>query len=198
MYYEKRRLFVGIHLTPFLRKRLAKEIEKWNSEVLLPTREQNLHITLQFLGFVQEDQIPDICSRLEEAVKNTEVFDVYFNEVQIVDSLQNPKHIWLSGGANEPLRLLQEKVAKAMGTFVTERKSYRPHVTMAKIKKAKFLQKESEAPDSALPNIKMCLNVNDPVDAIVLFESASIDGKRVYDPLATFPLGSDDYAAENA
>lgn len=186
MHYEKRRLFVGIHLTPFLRKRLAAEVGRWESEVLLPTREENLHITLHFLGFVQEDQIPRICERLEEAVQGVVPFDVYFSQIEILDSLQNPKHVWLTGEANESLRVLHGKIEKSLGVFITERKSYRPHVTLAKIKKAKFLQKEAEAPGSAVPNIKMCLNVNDPVDGITLFESVSINGKHTYDPLATF------------
>ncbi len=188
MNYLKRRLFVGIHLSPFVRKKLAKEVEGWNTEFIIPTHQDNFHITLRFLGFVLEDQIPTLCELLEKAAQKRETFDVNFSSIEIVDSLENPKNIWLAGEASEELRLLHEEIEKALDVFVTERKSYRPHVTLAKVKKAKWLKAAAENRE-VLPKIKTCLRINDPVESITLFESTSIDGKRVYDPLATFPLG---------
>lgn len=189
MHYQKRRLFVGINLSPFLKKKLAQEVSTWGKAVIIPTHEENFHITLHYLGFVLEDQIPEICQTLENVAARTQVFDVYFNEMQIVDSLENPKMIWLSGEPSEPLRKLHQEIEKAFGTFTAERKSFRPHVTLAKIKKAKW--REAEVSGNPLPKIKMCLNVNDPVDTITLFETIVRDGKRFYDPIATYPLGSE-------
>ncbi len=189
MHYEKRRLFIGIHLSPFLRKKLNQEVMSWGKDVLIPTNEENFHITLQHLGFVLEDQIPEISRCLEEAVSTIQAFDVSLNEIKIMESLENPKMIWLSGEPSEPLRHLYQEVEKALGVFVTERKNFRPHVTMAKIKKAKWLK--AQAAGQGLPKIKMCLNVNDPVESITLFETIVRDGKRLYDPLVSFPLGQD-------
>lgn len=189
MHYEKRRLFIGIHLSPFLRKTLNQEVRTWGKEVLIPTSEENFHITLHHLGFVMEDQIPELCQHLSEAVASIQTFDVHLSDIEILDSLENPKMIWLSGEPSEPLRLLHEAVERALGVFVTERKSFRPHITLAKIKKAKWLTAQKEG--GTLPKIKMCLNVNDPVDTITLFETTVRDGKRLYDPLATFLLGQD-------
>ncbi len=189
MHYEKRRLFVGIHLSPFLRKKLNQEVSTWGKEVLIPTNEENFHITLHHLGFVLEDQIPELCMILSEAAKDIASFDMSLKDIQILESLENPKMIWLSGEPSEPLRKLHQAVEKALGVFVTERKSFRPHVTLAKIKKAKWLKAQKEG--GSIPKIKMCLNVNDPVDTITLFESTVRDGKRLYDPLATFPLGNE-------
>lgn len=189
MHYEKRRLFVGIHLTPFLRKRLNQEVTTWGKDVLIPTNEENFHVTLHHLGFVLEDQIPELCQVLEEAVSGIAPFDVTLKDIKVVESLENPKFIWLSGEPSEPLRKLHQAVEQALGVFVTERKSFSPHVTLAQIKKAKWLR--AQAAGTGLPKIKMCLNVNDPVDTITLFETTVREGKRLYDPLASFPLGSD-------
>lgn len=189
MHYQKRRLFIGIHLSPFLRKKLNQEVQTWGKEVLIPTNEGNFHITLHHLGFVLEDQIPELCEHLAEAVADIQTFDVSFRDIEILESLENPKMIWLSGEPSEPLRHLHEAVEKALGIFVTERKSFRPHVTLAKIKKAKWLRAQKEGGN--LPKIKMCLNVNDPVESITLFETTVREGKRFYDPLATFSLGQE-------
>lgn len=189
MHYEKRRLFIGIHLSPFLRKKLNQEVAAWGKEVLIPTNEENFHVTLHHLGFVLEDQIPELCQLLGDAVKNIATFDVSLKDIQVLESLENPKMIWLSGEPSEPLRKLHQAVEQALDVFVAERKSFRPHVTLAKIKKAKWLKAQTEG--KGLPKIKMCLRVNDPVESITLFETTVRDGKRLYDPLATFPLGND-------
>lgn len=189
MHYEKRRLFIGIHLSPFVRKKLHQEVQSWGKELLIPTNEENFHITLHHLGFVLEDHIPELISRLTEAADTIESFEVSFKDIQILESLENPKLIWLSGEASEPLRQLHEAVEKALGVFTAERKSFRPHVTLAKIKKAKWLKAHQE--NTGIPKIKMCLNLSDPVESITLFETVVRDGKRLYDPIATFPLSGE-------
>jgi 2'-5' RNA ligase len=187
MNYIKRRLFVGIQLSPFVQKKLAKEIAKWGEDLIIPTQPENLHITLHMLGFILEDEIPTICEALESAAARVTSFEVEFSAIEVLESLANPKHIWLTGEANEDVRKLHEEIEKALGIFVTERKSYRPHITLAKIKKARWLR-AAEHNQSTLPQIRTGLRIADPVEAITLFESTSIDGKRVYDPLASFPL----------
>ena len=50
---KTRRLFVGIPLSPQLKKRLVRESERFPKEAVLLTRPENLHVTVFFLGFVQ-------------------------------------------------------------------------------------------------------------------------------------------------
>lgn len=189
MHHQKRRLFIGIHLTPYLRKKLANEVADWGKEVLISTHEENFHITLLHLGFVLEDQIPELCEQLQEVAQKIESFDVTFNSMEILESLENPKMIWLTGEPSEPLRLLYQEIEKSFGKFFAERKQFRPHVTLAKIKKAKWLRAQKEG--NTLPKIKMCLQLHDPVESITLFETTEREGKRFYDPLATYLLGQD-------
>jgi 2'-5' RNA ligase len=188
MNYLKRRLFVGIGASPFVQKKLAKEVAGWGKDLVIPTEQENFHITLCFLGFILEDEIPTICEALELAAAKVNSFEVSFSAIEVRDSLENPKNIWLTGESNEDLRKLHEEVEKALGIFVTEKKSYRPHITLAKIKKAKWLR-AAENNETTVPKIREGLHITDPVETLTLFESTSIDGKRVYDPLATFMLG---------
>ena len=90
---------------------------------------------------------------------------------------------WLTGEASEKLKTLRENVEKAFDAFITEKKAYRPHVTIAKFKRAKW---------AALPErpvIGKEVNFVEPIDSIVLYESTVLDGKRRYEPIDTFPLG---------
>jgi 2'-5' RNA ligase len=179
---KTRRLFVGIPLSAALRKRLTQEMQTWPKEAVLRTAEENLHVTLFFLGFIQEEHVGVICAQVGEVCKEVESFELVFEGMRFMENEESPKMIWLAGEANDALKILVEKIEKAFSSFVTEKKSYRPHITLAKIKKSKWLKLSEK------PRLKEALSLIEPVDTIAVFESLSIDGKRRYEQIDTFPL----------
>ena len=179
---KTRRLFVGIPLSSPLRKRLTQEMQHWPKEAVLRTAEENLHVTLFFLGFVQEEQIPEMCATVGEVCRSVESFELVFSGMRFADNDESPKMIWLAGETNDDLRRLIETIEKAFSAFITEKKVYRPHVTLAKIKKSKWLKLAEK------PKLKTSFSVIEPVDTIAVFESLSLDGKRRYVEIDTFPL----------
>ena len=189
---KTRRLFVGIPLSAPLRKRLTQEMQTWPKEAVIRTTEENLHVTLFFLGFIQEEHVGKICARIGEVCKDIESFELVFTGMQFVENEAAPKMIWLTGEVNDALRILLEKIEKAFSAFVTERKSYRPHITLAKIKKSQWLKLAEK------PKLKEKFSVVEPVDTIAVFESLSQGGplrrgfseasKRRYEQIDTFPL----------
>jgi 2'-5' RNA ligase len=179
---KTRRLFVGIPLSAPLRKRLVQEMQTWPKEAVLRTSEENLHVTLFFLGFIQEEEVGEICARVGEVCINYESFELQFSGMKLMGSKESPKMIWLAGKASDELRLLLEKIEKAFSSFVSEKKQYRPHITLAKIKKSKWLKLESK------PELKEKLSLHESVESIAVFESLSLDGKRRYEAIDTFPL----------
>ncbi|TXI33769.1 MAG: RNA 2',3'-cyclic phosphodiesterase, partial [Candidatus Moraniibacteriota bacterium] len=54
---KTRRLFVGLPLSRELKKRLVREMDAFPKEASLLTREENLHVTVFFLGFVHEGEV---------------------------------------------------------------------------------------------------------------------------------------------
>ncbi len=177
-----RRLFVGIPLSPELRKRLKREMTSWPKEAVLQTAEENLHITLLFLGFIQEGNVPYICARAGEACREIRSFELLFTSFQLLESDEHPKMIWLSGEPSEELKRLREALEKAFSSFIVEKKVYRPHVTLAKIKKTKWSTLRKK------PVLREAVRFVEPVDTVSVFESLVIDGKRRYEPIDTFPL----------
>lgn len=178
-----RRLFVGLPLSPALRKRLAQKTLALPKAIALLTAPENLHVTLLFLGCVREAEVPDVCRRVGEVCRNTRAFELTFTRMELVPDPELPRMLWLTGEGSEPLRKLREEMEKAFDAFITEKKIYRPHVTLAKIKKVRWL---------ALPKKPM---VSDRVafvesmETVAVFESFSLAGKRRYEPIDTFHLG---------
>lgn len=179
---KTRRLFVGIPLSSQLRKRLTQEMILWPKEAVLRTMEENLHVTLFFLGFIQEEEVGEICARVGEVCKDIESFELQFTGIKLMESEESPKMIWLTGEASDELRHVLEKIEKAFSSFISEKKIYRPHVTLAKIKKSKWLKLEKK------PELKEKVSLMETVENIAVFESLSLDGKRRYEAIDTFPL----------
>lgn len=179
---KTRRLFVGIPLSRELKKRLVREMEAFPKVASLLTREENLHVTVFFLGFVHEEQVADVCARVGAVCTELESFELEFTGIKLMESPENPKMIWLLGEASEGLKKLREEVEKEFSSFVTEKKVYRPHVTLAKLKKQKWLALPEQ------PVLKEKLHLMESVDTVCVFESLSLDGKRRYEPIDTFAL----------
>ena len=179
---KTRRLFVGLPLSKGLRRRLVQEMEAFPKEASLLTREENLHVTVFFLGFVHEEQVADVCARVGEVCADIESFELEFRGITLMESPENPKMIWLTGDASEGLKKLREEIEKEFASFITEKKAYRPHITLAKIKKQKWLKLAEQ------PVLKEKLHLIESIDCVSVFESLSLDGKRRYEPIDTFPL----------
>jgi 2'-5' RNA ligase len=179
---KTRRLFIGLPLSDALRKRLVLEMDALPQIALLPIAKDNLQVTLMFLGFVHDEDVPEMCQRVGEVAQRVEPFELSFTAIKLVESAENPKMITLVGEPSDGLRLLREEMEKAFSAFVTERKSYSPTVTVAKIKKNKWLALDPQ------PTLKEKLSILEMIDTVVVYESLSLEGKRRYEPIDTFPL----------
>jgi 2'-5' RNA ligase len=154
----------------------------WPKEAVLQTAEDNLHVTLMFLGFVHEEDVPEMCVKVGEVCEDISAFELSFSGIELLDNDENPKMIQLKGEPSEELKQLREALEKAFSAFVTEKKIYRPHITLAKIKKSKWLKLEKK------PTLKETLHLIESIDTVAVFESLAIDGKRRYEQIDTFLL----------
>jgi len=179
---KTRRLFIGLPLSDALRKRLSLEVDQLPSHAVLPIAPANLQVTLMFLGFVHDEEVPEMCERVGEVAETMESFELSFTGMKLIEDTLHPRMIWLMGEPSDGLRHLREEMEKAFSAFVTEKKVYSPHVTVAKIKRTKWLALYPQ------PVLKEKLSILEMIDTVVVYESLSLDGKRRYEPIATFPL----------
>ena len=81
---KRRRIFIAINLPENIKKKLADYREKWPDLPARWTKTDNIHITLVFLGYVSDEQIPEICKAAEETVSKYNSFDVNLNNCSAV------------------------------------------------------------------------------------------------------------------
>ena len=110
---KTRRLFIGLPLSDALRKRLVLEMDALPQIALLPIAKDNLQVTLMFLGFVHDEDVPEMCQRVGEVAQRVEPFELSFTAIKLVESAENPKMITLVGEPSDGLRHLREEMEKA-------------------------------------------------------------------------------------
>ncbi len=100
------------------------------------TKPENVHLTLKFLGDVQEEVLEDLCTALAEAVAGHASFDVELTGLGAFPSARRARIMWAGVGAgSEELRSLAEEVDAALAPlgFERERRPYTPHLTLGRI-----------------------------------------------------------------
>jgi 2'-5' RNA ligase len=132
------RSFVAVNLSDEVRAALSKaeaDLRKAGGDVRwVPP--QNFHLTLVFLGNVEQDKLGGIASAIREAVAGVKPFDIEFVGVGGLPRPDRPRVIYVDvkdEGGN--LAKLNEKIAAALVTFDVkqEDRRYIPHMTLGRV-----------------------------------------------------------------
>lgn len=138
------RTFIAIELPRDLRARIAEHVERLREE--LPdvraswVREENLHLTLKFLGDMPVADIPKLSLAVEAAVHAISPFEFVVGGCGAFPPHGQPKVLWIgindaSGGLGKLHKAL-ERECERLG-FAREARPFSPHLTIARLRSAK-------------------------------------------------------------
>lgn len=169
---EKRhRVFIAINLPEDIKKALAKYKERYPDLSARWTEKDNLHVTLEFLGYLTDQEIVDVCKIAGKVAKNHSLFSVNLNKILYGPPKKMPPcMVWAEGEKSEELAKLkndlQEKLVNAIN-YRPENKAFAPHVTLARIKEWQFKQINPEE----RPEINESIDLTFTVESIEVMES---------------------------
>ena len=125
------RLFVAIRPPEVVRALLLDLMEgisgaRW-------TDEDQLHLTLRFIGEVDRHRANDVHAAL--AGVRHPPFDIAISGIGSFDRRGETKVLWAGVAPHEPLKALHKKVDQALvrAGLEPERRAYHPHVTLARL-----------------------------------------------------------------
>jgi 2'-5' RNA ligase len=182
------RAFVAVELSPEAREQAAKAIEGLRGLLGDDVRwvhPEKLHLTLKFLGDVDPDQVPKLAQRVAAKLVGESSFDVALGGLGSFPSARAARVVWLGVSAGAaPLARLARKVDAAAARLGVprERRPYRAHLTLGRLRRPGHVPLERAAPPDS---------VSFPVNEVVLFESRLSSSGSTYVPLVRLPLGSD-------
>jgi 2'-5' RNA ligase len=99
---------------------------------------QNLHVSLLFLGEVDDRELPSVCRAVKEVAATEPPFPLRVSGVGAFPTPRRPKILWagVTDGA-DPLRRLYDKLeAKLLdlGCYRKEERGYTPHLTLGRVR----------------------------------------------------------------
>ncbi len=185
------RLFVGIELPGELRRRMAliqTGVERANW-----VAEENIHLTLRFIGEVAGDVAADAAEAL--ATIHAPPFPLTVDGAGHFESRKRVRALWLGIERSDALLGLRDRIESALvrAGLEPERRKYKPHITIARI--------NSGSPGMArdwLSANTMFRAVPFTVESFILFSSHLSRAKAIYTPEAEFPLSKESEAAITA
>jgi len=140
-----RRLFLAIKLPQELLAQLHSYQEQLNPQLFRLVEEDKLHLTLIFLGYVEEEKIQTIQNITLAITKDFQLQAIQFLDTAYGPACagrpnpKSPRLIWLRGSPNYSLeqfkRILEKELRdKTKISLEEESRPFLPHITLARIR----------------------------------------------------------------
>lgn len=133
------RTFVAVRIPDGIRDRIAKlqaELRKHGADVKW-VRPESIHMTLKFLGDVEETRMEEIGEAVEKAVERIHPFTVSVNGTGTFPNDQRPRVLWVGvDQGNEELVDMAKKIEDSLSVlgFKKEGRRYSAHLTMGRVR----------------------------------------------------------------
>jgi 2'-5' RNA ligase len=136
------RTFIAIEIPHEIRARVTAHIARLRE--LLPdssaswNRDQNLHLTLKFLGDVSIDRLEDLSQAVAHTTSQFDPFQISLTGCGAFPARGKPSVLWIgikdsSGTLSQLQRELDECCARV--GFAREARAFHPHLTIARLRK---------------------------------------------------------------
>jgi RNA 2',3'-cyclic 3'-phosphodiesterase len=137
------RLFVAIELPPHIRKQIKDHIDHLRAE--FPevraswSREENLHLTLKFLGDVPVARVEELSRATERAARKVNPFELAIKGCGAFPPKGQPRVLWIGiedhSGSLARLHRALEDECTASG-FERDNRAFHPHLTLARLRES--------------------------------------------------------------
>ena len=178
------RLFVAVRIPPHVQQELHRIQQILQASGLLkgtyPVPETS-HITLQFIGLVEEQEIDSIIQALQSI--QFPPFEITFSSIDYFEHRGSPSVVYLNTASKDLARLAHNIKASLESWLTKDDREFIGHLTVMRIKKIDEQEKVHK-----LINTISVTPVSYTVDSFVLMQSELSSGGPIYKELARFPL----------
>jgi RNA 2',3'-cyclic 3'-phosphodiesterase len=134
------RTFIAIDPGKAVRDRLValqENLAKSGADVKW-VEHDNLHLTLLFLGEVDQRDLPGVCRAVADAAATQPAFAMTIEKAGAFPNARRPRTLWVGVGAGAPevcsLHDAAETPLLALGCYRREERVYTPHLTLGRVR----------------------------------------------------------------
>jgi len=104
---------------------------------------ENVHLTLKFLGNIQEDKIPEIIQKLISLTGRFPPISSQLTHLGMFPDTTRPKVLWIGLTQEQTFQDLAAYIEQDLLSlgFLPENKKFHPHITIGRLKSTKGIQK---------------------------------------------------------
>jgi 2'-5' RNA ligase len=159
------RLFIAIDLPKPVKGRL--EVLQKHLDGVKWIEQQQMHLTIRFLGNVDEYLYQKLLSNLKIIHSPSFVYSI--KGVGVFPNVHRPKVLWAGVEADDRLSTLYQKIEKVVVSsgFDPEERDYKPHITLGRVKQ----RLHSEECQSFLEKYENLEITDIKVDNFILYQS---------------------------
>ena len=184
------RAFIAIELDEPVRRGLAdleEDLKRSGAEVKW-VKPANLHLTLKFLGQVEEDAVSRVSGIMEEAVEGVAPFGLRIAGAGSFPRGRRPRVVWVAaheaGSTLEAIHRRLEKGLSSVGVAPDGRR-FVAHVTLGRVRSGRRSERLADDIDRAAEREFGEVTV----DALTLFESTLTPTGPIYTAIGRASLG---------
>lgn len=184
-----KRLFIAISATEGIKNEAQQMLKKLRINAdrreldVKWSKLENLHITLSFLGNVEESRLFEITAAMNRAASKVTAFALSIRGMNGFPSLHSARSIYLDVQRSQYLLNLQSAIEAEMNElgFQLDDRNYVPHLTMGRFRNPRSVE------DMISPFVRKQVGKIE-VSEIVLYESIQSGPYTVYKKISTAPI----------
>ncbi len=132
------RSFIAIELPEKIKSALSElqqELKKCGTDIRW-IKPENIHLTLKFLGNIDEKDIDTIVKIIEGTCSRYSVFELHISGVGVFPNVKSSRVLWVGVKGNEVFTGLQQEIESGMASlgFQRENRKFIPHLTLGRFK----------------------------------------------------------------
>lgn len=185
------RIFIAINLPKNIKAQLLNYQKELRDLPIRWVKEDNLHITLIFLGYLKDEEVAEVCKIAREVVPKTPSFLINLTGICYGPPKKiPPRMVWITGEKSQELASLKDNLEKellggsATNNFKAEARAFSPHITLGRIKQWEWCRIDPEE----RPQVEKNISLNFDVQSIEVMESRLKRGGTEYTILEACPL----------
>ena len=188
------RAFVAVDISNEARAALAGVIERLKERGLSGVRwvrPEAIHLTLKFLGEIEDSQVEGCLSAMERAAPGTGALNLALSEIGAFPNFKSPSVIWVGvKGDLDPLQELQSRIDQGIYSTIglpEEKREFSPHLTLGRVRE-NASGDEHRRIGEALAGVALDADVSWKVSKVNLIRSTLKPSGAVYDVLGSVQL----------
>ena len=177
------RSFIALELSQEAKEEIARieGILKNSDMEIRWTKPDSAHLTLKFLGDVEENLLAEIGKDLDNITSGKIAFDILLEDIGVFPDWRFPKVMWIGiGEGKDMVSDMAQEVEDAMEKrgFEKEKRPFKPHFTIGRVRRARKKEQFEK-----LVGTVTIRPVTSRISNIILFKSVLTPKGAVYTPL---------------